>query len=47
MIAVDTNVLVYAHRSDFPGHQVASAALRDLIETQDPWAVPWPCDGKA
>lgn len=43
MIAVDTNLLVYAHRADSPHHEAARAALRGLVETGRPWAIPWPC----
>lgn len=43
MIAVDTNLLVFAHRGDAPWHEVAQAALRPLIEGSSPWAIPWPC----
>lgn len=43
MIAVDTNILVYAHRGDSPHHERALAALRSLVEAGTPWAVPWPC----
>jgi uncharacterized protein len=43
LIAVDTNLLVYAHRRDSPFYQRASDALRNLVEGARPWAVPWPC----
>lgn len=43
MIAVDTNVLVYAHREDSPHHDRAAPALRDLATRGQPWAIPWPC----
>ena len=43
MIAVDTNVLVYAHRVDSPWHEAAVLALRGLAEGTAPWAIPWPC----
>ncbi len=43
MIAVDTNVLVYAHREDAPQHVLALTALRELSADGRPWAVPWPC----
>lgn len=43
MIAVDTNVLVYAHRSDSPHHARASEALRGLALGRGTWAIPWPC----
>jgi predicted nucleic acid-binding protein len=32
MIAVDTNLLVYAHRADMPQHVPAAAALRVSAE---------------
>lgn len=43
MIAVDTNVLVYAHREDSPWHAPALAALTGLAEGRSAWAIPWPC----
>ena len=43
MIAVDTNVLVYAHRRDSEWHDRAYRALAELAEGSAPWAVPWPC----
>ncbi|MCH7530846.1 MAG: PIN domain-containing protein [Gemmatimonadetes bacterium] len=43
MIAVDTNVLVYAHRQDSEWHVEAATALRSLAEGRAPWAIPWPC----
>ena len=43
MIAVDTNVLVYAHRQDSPWHDAAHARLVELAEGRAPWAIPWPC----
>lgn len=43
MIAVDTNLLVYAHRRDSPWHKPAAASLRALAEGSDRWAIPWPC----
>ena len=42
-IAVDTNILVHAHRSDSPFHQVASARVRELATGASTWAIPWPC----
>ena len=32
MIALDTNLLVYAHREDSPGHDAAYARLTELAE---------------
>ena len=43
MIAVDTNILVYAHREDSPFHGEAYASIRGLAEGDVPWAIPWPC----
>ena len=43
MNAVDTNVLVYAHRRDSPWHERAAAVVRDLAESTAAWAIPWPC----
>ncbi len=46
MIAVDTNVLVYADRSELPKHAVALRALRELAEGSDAWALPVFCIGE-
>jgi uncharacterized protein len=43
VIAVDTNVLVYAHRRDSPWHGSAVQCLRTLAEGPSAWAIPWPC----
>jgi toxin-antitoxin system PIN domain toxin len=43
VIAVDTNLLVYAHREDAEWHEPAYAALAGLAEGAAPWAIPWPC----
>ena len=43
MIAVDTNVLVQAHRQDAPFHESAGETLRQLAAGASPWAIPWPC----
>ena len=43
MIAVDTNILVYAHRTDSPFFERAVSALRSLVEGRTAWALPWPC----
>jgi len=43
MIAVDTNILVYAHRKDSPWHEKSSNLVRQLAEGDRPWAIPWPC----
>jgi toxin-antitoxin system PIN domain toxin len=43
VIAVDTNVLVYAHREDSAFHAAASAAIAGLAEGRGAWAIPWAC----
>lgn len=43
MIAVDTNLLVYAHREDSPWHDVAYSSVAALAEDRAPWAIAWPC----
>ncbi len=42
MIAVDTNLLVYARRAELPEHPRALALLRQLAEGEEPWALAWP-----
>lgn len=43
MIAIDSNILVYAHREDSPWHDVAYARIAEIAEGKAPWAIPWPC----
>lgn len=43
MIALDTNLLVYAHRSDSPWHESSSSCVRALAEGRAAWSIPWPC----
>ena len=43
MIAVDTNILVYAHREDSEWHGPAERAVRGLAEGAAGWTIPWPC----
>ncbi len=43
MIAVDTNLLVYAHREDSPFHDRAAACLAELAQGRSAWAIAWPC----
>jgi uncharacterized protein len=44
MVAVDTNILIYAHRLEYAAmHHRALESLRTLIEGADAWAIPWPC----
>ncbi len=42
-LAIDTNVLVYAHRDEAPLHAAAVARLRAAAEGTRPVAVFWPC----
>lgn len=43
MVAVDTNVLVYAHRRETEEHETARRVLGELAASARPWAIPWPC----
>lgn len=43
MIAIDTNILVYAHREEAAWHDAAYAKLAELAEGRAAWAIPWPC----
>jgi uncharacterized protein len=43
MIAVDANILVYAHRAESEWHGRARASIERLAEGLEPWAIPWPC----
>lgn len=43
MIAIDTNILVYAHRKDSPFHKRANKIVKDWAEGVRPWAIPWSC----
>jgi len=46
VIAVDTNVLVYAHREELPQHRRARARLIELAEGPARWAIPVFCLGE-
>jgi toxin-antitoxin system PIN domain toxin len=46
LIAVDTNILVFADRSELPKHRQAMAALRELAEGRDAWGLPVFCIGE-
>jgi hypothetical protein len=41
--AIDTNILVYAHRQDSTFHQRAKDCVRGYAEGTATWAIPWPC----
>lgn len=43
MIAIDTQLLVYAHRGEVASHQRAVDSLVRLATSGKPWAIPWPC----
>jgi predicted nucleic acid-binding protein len=43
VIAVDTNILIYAHREDSPFHDAAFRRVAGLAEGPAVWAIPWPC----
>lgn len=43
MIALDTNILVYARRAELPFHRQARQLLEELAEGDGAWALPWPC----
>jgi toxin-antitoxin system PIN domain toxin len=46
MIAVDTNILVYAHREELPQHRKARARLIALAEGAARWGLPVFCLGE-
>lgn len=46
MIAVDTNVLVYAHREELPKHEAARRRLVELAEGAAAWSIPVFCLGE-
>jgi uncharacterized protein len=43
MIAIDTNVLVYAHRAESAFHTTAFACVQQLAEGGQPWGIPVSC----
>jgi toxin-antitoxin system PIN domain toxin len=43
VIAVDTNILVYAHRSDSEWNDGAHALVASLAASPATWGIPWPC----
>jgi len=46
VIALDTNVLIYAHRAEMPLHEASYRRLSQLVEGTVPWAVPVFCLGE-
>lgn len=43
MIAVDTNILVYAHREECEFHDAAASCMVSLAEGAKPWGIPVSC----
>ena len=43
MIAIDTNLLVYAHRSGLAEHRSAQRALQAASADARGWGIPFPC----
>lgn len=43
MIALDTNLLVYAHRRESTFHDKARQLVTSLAASGSAWAIPWPC----
>ena len=43
MIAVETNILVYAHRPEAPFHAAAVRVITELAEGTRAWAIPFHC----
>src|SRR3974377_524562 len=43
MIAVDTNLLVYAHREESEFHATARESIEALRHGPATWGIPWPC----
>jgi uncharacterized protein len=43
MIAIDTNLLMYAHKQGSPFHAAAVEAVDSLRHQRAPWSIPWPC----
>jgi len=46
VIAVDTNILVYAHRAELSKHEAAARRLVTLAESAAAWALPVFCIGE-
>jgi len=43
VIAVDTNILIYAHRRESRLGDAAYEIMAGLVEGERIWAIPWPC----
>jgi len=46
LIAVDTNILVYAHREELTQYPIARATVVELAEGDTPWGIPVFCIGE-
>jgi toxin-antitoxin system PIN domain toxin len=46
VIAIDTNILVYAHREELPQHRRALERVVGLAEGDAPWGIPVFCIGE-
>ncbi len=43
MIAIDSNILIHAHRSESTWHEAARTRIAALASSDESWAIPWPC----
>ncbi len=43
MLAVDTNILVYAYRLEYVENEHAYEVVQSLVLGDESWAIPWPC----
>ena len=43
MIALDSNILIYAHRSGVPEHRAAMRAIEDVAGHEGGWGIAFPC----
>jgi toxin-antitoxin system PIN domain toxin len=43
MIALDTNILVHARRTEMAHHDAAVRLVTELAMGDRPWTIPWPC----
>lgn len=43
MLAVDTNILVYAYRMEYLENDHAYEVVTSLAHGVEPWVIPWPC----
>ncbi len=43
MIAIDTNLLVYAHRAALAEHRAARRAIEKAANVSEGWGIPLPC----